>query len=86
MRRRAFIAGLGSAAAWSFGARAQQPERMRHIGLLLSAAADDAEFQVWVGAFLQGLALLGWTLGGNLRIDTAGPEPMPRTFANTRWN
>jgi putative tryptophan/tyrosine transport system substrate-binding protein len=70
MKRREFIAGLGSAAAWPVAARAQQPERIRHIGLLLSATADDAEFQVWVGAFLQGLALLGWTLGGNLRIDT----------------
>ena len=42
---------------------------MRHIGVLLSATADDAAFQVWVGAFLQGLALLGWTLGGNMRIE-----------------
>ena len=70
MRRREFIAGLGSTAAWPVVARAQQPERMRRIGLLLSATADDAEFQVWVGAFLQGLAILGWTLGENLRIDT----------------
>src|SRR5262245_9071734 len=43
---------------------------MRRIGVLLSAAADDAEFQVWIGAFLQGLALLGWTIGCNVRIDT----------------
>jgi putative ABC transport system substrate-binding protein len=69
-RRRDFIAGLGSAAAWPVVARAQQSDRMRNIGLLLSAASDDPEFQVWVGAFLQGLALLGRTLGGNLRIDT----------------
>jgi putative ABC transport system substrate-binding protein len=70
MKRRTFIAGLGSAAAWPVAARAQQGERMRHIGMLLSATADDAEFQVWVGAFLQGLALLGWALGGNIRIET----------------
>jgi putative ABC transport system substrate-binding protein len=70
VNRRTLIAGVGIAATWPVMARAQQPERMRHIGVLLSAAADDAEFQVWVGAFLQGLALLGWTLGGNLRIDT----------------
>jgi putative ABC transport system substrate-binding protein len=43
---------------------------MRRIGILLPAAADDAEFQARVGAFLQGLALLGWTIGRNVRIDT----------------
>ena len=43
---------------------------MRRIGILLPAAADDAEMQARVGAFLQGLALLGWTIGTNLRIDT----------------
>jgi putative ABC transport system substrate-binding protein len=51
-------------------ARAQQPERVRRIGMLLPAAADDAQFQTWVGAFLQALALLGWTIGRNVRIDT----------------
>jgi hypothetical protein len=43
---------------------------MRRIGILLPAAADDAEFQARVGAFLQALALLGWTIGRNVRIDT----------------
>ncbi len=43
---------------------------MRRIGVLLPAAADDAEFQARIGAFLQGLALLGWTIGRNVRIDT----------------
>jgi len=43
---------------------------MRRIGILLAATADDAEFQAWVGAFLQSLALLGWTIGRNIRIDT----------------
>ncbi|MGB7278982.1 MAG: hypothetical protein WBD15_14695, partial [Pseudolabrys sp.] len=71
MRRRDFIAGLSVAAvAWPLAARAQQPERMRRIGILLAATADDAEFQAWVGAFLQALALLGWTIGRNVRIDT----------------
>jgi putative ABC transport system substrate-binding protein len=70
MRRRAFIALLGGAAALPLVAYAQQPERMRRIGILLPAAADDAEYQAWVGAFLQGLALLGWTNGRNVRIDT----------------
>src|SRR6266511_1580570 len=58
------------AASWPITARAQQPERMRRIGILLSAAADDSQFQTWVGAFLQALALLGWTIGRNVRIDT----------------
>ncbi len=70
MQRREFITLLGGAAAWPFAARAQQPERMRRIGILLPAVADDPEFQAWVGAFLQELALLGWTIGRNVRIDT----------------
>jgi putative tryptophan/tyrosine transport system substrate-binding protein len=69
MRRRDFIAGL-SAAAWPLAARAQQGERVRRIGVLVPAAADDVVFQARVGAFLQGLALLGWTIGRNVRIDT----------------
>jgi putative ABC transport system substrate-binding protein len=70
MRRREFIAGLGSAAAWPLAARAQPAERVRRIGILLPAAADDAVIQTRVGAFLQGLALLGWSIGRNVRIDT----------------
>src|SRR5262245_17261395 len=71
MRRREFIGFLASAAvASSRGARAQQTARMRRIGVLMPAAADDAIFQAWVGAFLQGLALLGWNIGSNVRIDT----------------
>ena len=70
MRRRAFIAALGGAAAWPLAARAQQPERMRRIGVLLPAAPDDAEYQSWVGAFLQGLAQSGWIIGRNIRIET----------------
>ena len=69
MRRREFITLLGSAAAWPLAVRAQQPERMRLIGVLLPAAADDLEWQARVGAFLQALALLGWTIGRNVRID-----------------
>jgi putative ABC transport system substrate-binding protein len=70
MKRRAFITLLGGAAAGPLAARAQQGERMRRIGVLLPAAADDAQFQARVGAFHQGLALLGWTIGRNVRIDT----------------
>jgi putative ABC transport system substrate-binding protein len=71
MRRREFITLLGgAAAAWPLAARAQQGERVRRIGVLLPAASDDAEFQTWVGAFLQGLGQAGWTIGRNARIDT----------------
>jgi len=69
--RRQFISALGGATvAWSLTARAQQAERMRHVGILLPAAADDAVMQARVGAFLQALALLGWTIGRNLLVDT----------------
>src|SRR5262245_66364202 len=73
MRRRAFIASLAGAAGTSicpFASDAQQPERMRRIGVLLPAAADDAEYQARVAAFHQALALLGWSIGRNVRIDT----------------
>jgi putative ABC transport system substrate-binding protein len=69
MIRREFIAGLGSAAAWSMVARAQQPERMRRIGVFMNFASDDPEGQARVGAFLQGLQETGWSLGRNMRID-----------------
>jgi putative ABC transport system substrate-binding protein len=71
VRRREFITLLGGAAvAWPLTAHAQQGERMRRIGVLLPAAADDPEFQARVGAFLQGLQQSGWTIGRNVRIDT----------------
>jgi putative ABC transport system substrate-binding protein len=71
MRRRDFITLLGgAAAAWPLAARAQQVVKVRRVGVLLPAAADDAEFQTSVGAFLQGLQELGWTIGRNVRADT----------------
>ena len=70
MKRREFIALLGGAAAWPLAAQAQQPERMRRVGMLLTAAADDPESLARVGAFLQALAQLGWTVGRNLRIES----------------
>jgi hypothetical protein len=69
MRRREFIGLVGGAAAWPLAAGAQQLVQMRRMGILLPAAADDTEFQARVGAFLQGLALLGWSIGRNVRID-----------------
>jgi putative tryptophan/tyrosine transport system substrate-binding protein len=69
--RRKFIALLGgAAAAWPDAALAQQPARMRRIGILLPGTADEAEYQTRVGAFLQALALSGWTIGQNVRVDT----------------
>jgi putative ABC transport system substrate-binding protein len=71
MKRREFITLLGGAAAtWPVVARAQQRDRMRRIGVLMPASADDAESQTRVGAFLQGLQQLGWTIGRNVRVDT----------------
>ena len=69
LQRRAFIATLGGAAAWPLVARAQS-ERVRRIGVLLPATADDALFQTFVGAFLQELQSVGWSIGRNVRIDT----------------
>jgi putative ABC transport system substrate-binding protein len=69
--RREFITLLGgAAAAWPLTARAQQGERMRRIGVLISLAADDPETQRRVTAFVQWLQELGWTDGRNVRIDT----------------
>jgi ABC-type uncharacterized transport system substrate-binding protein len=70
VKRRTFITLLGGAAAWPIAARAQQRERMRRIVIFLNAAADDPRYQPWIGAFLQALALLGWTIGRNGQIDT----------------
>ena len=70
MRRRDFIALAGGAAITPFAARAQQPERMRLIGVLLPATADDAGMQARSAAFHQGLQQSGWTIGRNVRIDT----------------
>ncbi len=71
MRRREFLGVLSSVAiAWPPAAVAQQSDRMRRVGVLMAAAADDPEYPTRMEAFLQGLALLGWTDGRNVRVDT----------------
>ena len=71
MRRRSFVTLLGGAvAAWPLAARAQQREKVRLIGILLPATADNREFQARLGAFLQGLQQSGWSIGRNVQIDT----------------
>jgi putative tryptophan/tyrosine transport system substrate-binding protein len=70
VRRREFITLLGgAAAAWPVAAQAQQGERIRRIGVLMSVAADDPEGPVRAAAFAHGLQQLGWSVGGNVRID-----------------
>lgn len=71
MRRRDFISLMvGSAVSWPIATRAQQPERMRRVGVLLSDAAEDSEGQARLAAFVQALQQLGWTDGRNVRVDT----------------
>jgi ABC-type uncharacterized transport system substrate-binding protein len=70
MRRREFITLLGGAVTWPLAARAQQREQIKRIGILLPATADDPVFQARLVAFYQELALLGWSIGRNVRIDT----------------
>jgi putative tryptophan/tyrosine transport system substrate-binding protein len=67
--RREAITLLGGAAAWPLAARAQQPERMRRIGVLTNLSSDDPDAQARIGAFLQGLQEFGWAVGRNVRID-----------------
>ena len=84
MRRREFITLLGGAAAWPLAARAQQPDRLRRVGVLMNAAATDTEYQSYLAAFLQGLRQLGWIEGQNLRLDVrwnAGDAGLARTYA-----
>ncbi len=85
MKRREFIALLGgTAAVWPLAARAQQPQQMRRIGVLMNVAADDPEAPARVGVLSQGLAELGWTIGRNVRIDYrwyAGNADAARKYA-----
>ena len=83
--RREFITLLGgAAAAWPLTARAQQPGRIRRVGVLMPFAADDQEGQARLLAFAQGLQQLGWAVGDNLQIDVrwgAGDADRNRRYA-----
>ena len=85
MRRREFILALGgAAAAWPLAARAQQGQRLRRVGMLMTRNEDDPEEQARLAAFLQGLRERGWSDGRNLRIDirwSAGDADRRRRFA-----
>jgi ABC-type uncharacterized transport system substrate-binding protein len=74
MRRRDFIIG-GTAASWSLATHAQQPGRLRRIGVLMGYAESDSDAQSWYAAFREGLQKLGWTEGHNTQIDTRWATP-----------
>ena len=84
MRRREFITLIGSAAVCPLAARAQQPDEVRRISVLVNTAADDPESQTSVAVLKQTLQQLGWTEGRNLRIDyraAAGNAQQMQAFA-----
>ena len=67
MRRREFIAALGGAAAWPLVARAQQPDRVWRIRVLMAHSESDPEFKAYLTAFREDLQKLGWTEGRNIQ-------------------
>jgi putative ABC transport system substrate-binding protein len=69
MRRREFIKLAGGAASWPLAARAQQPERVRRIGVLMNAPESDPSYRSYAAAFAQALQRLGWREGKNLHLD-----------------
>ena len=76
MRRREFITLLGGAVvSWPLAARAQQPDRVRRIGVLMGFAENDSQAQAMIAAFREGLEKLGWTEGRNTQIDTRWTTP-----------
>jgi len=77
LKRREFITLFGGAvAAWPFTAHAQQPDRLRRIGVLMSVPESDPEAQAWLGAFSEELQHLGWTAGHNIRLDYRWAAPV----------
>src|SRR5258707_10603108 len=82
LKRRQIITLLGGAAAWPVAARAQQPDQVRRIGVLMSVPENDPQAQAWLGTFSEGLQQLGWTAGGNIRLTIAGLRPSMRSRDN----
>jgi putative ABC transport system substrate-binding protein len=85
MRRREFITLLGgTAAAWPLTASAQQPDRMRRMGVLIAVPENNAEQQEWVAAFMEALTKFGWNAGVNIHIEyrwSAGDNVRTQTYA-----
>jgi putative tryptophan/tyrosine transport system substrate-binding protein len=85
MKRREFITLLGgAAAAWPIAVRAQQPERVRQIGLLYGGSRADTQGQAGLAAFTKAMRELGWVLGRNIAIEQRfadGDSDRARTFA-----
>jgi putative ABC transport system substrate-binding protein len=84
MNRRECVTLLGGAATWPFAARAQQPQRIRRVGVLMSTAEDDPQGQSVVAGVLKGLAQLGWVLGHNMQVDyrwAADDQVRGKTYA-----
>ncbi len=75
MRRREFVTIIGGAALWPLVTQAQQSKRLRRIGVIVPAVADDLVWQARVSAFIQGLATLGWNVGQNVEIETRWGTP-----------
>jgi putative tryptophan/tyrosine transport system substrate-binding protein len=87
VKRRSFITLIGgAAAAWPIAVQAQQPERVRRIGVLMPFTAGDAEAQTRNAVFAQSLGQLGWTVGETCRSTIAFPVARSTVFANTRRN
>ena len=85
--RRKFVVALAGAAAWPLAARAQQGDRVRSIGVLVTS--DETEFKPRLSAFTQALAELGWTDGRNVRIDLrwgSGDANRIRALARGSWS
>jgi putative ABC transport system substrate-binding protein len=84
MKRRDFITLLGSAAAWPLAARAQQPDRVRHVGVLMGIAETNPDGKARITAFRNGLQALGWNEGRNIHIEyrwSAGDTDRAMAFA-----
>src|SRR3954452_21681588 len=82
--RRAFVAALGGAVLWSLECRAQQPERVRRVGALISPPESSQLAQAYVTAFVEALRGFGWIEGENIRIDyrfAAGDPTLFKTYS-----